>query len=50
MILSFKGNYVSFLAYDETEGDLCNIECFDFNKDHVVALNSKNLSIQIINR
>ena len=47
VILSFKGNYVSFLAYDEMEGDLCNIECFDFNKDHVVALNSKNLSFLV---
>ena len=38
IILSFKGNYVSFLVYDDEEGDLCNIECFDYNRDAAVTV------------
>lgn len=37
IILSFKGNYVSFLVYDDDEGDLCNIDCFDYNRDAAVT-------------
>lgn len=39
IILSFKGNYVSILAYNDQEGDLSNIECYDFNKEAAIALN-----------
>lgn len=39
IVMSFKGNYVSFLVYDDEEGNLCNIACYDFNKEAVIALN-----------
>lgn len=39
IIMSFVGNYVSFLVYDNEEGDLCSIQCFDYNKECAIALN-----------
>lgn len=38
LILSFRGNYISTIAYDEQNGGLQDFDCLDLNKDAAVAL------------
>ena len=40
LVLSFKGYYVSIIVFDDQNGDLLNVSCYDFHKDAVIALDS----------
>ena len=41
IIMAFKGYYVSIVAFDSQNDELYNIECYDFYKESVVALDSR---------
>ena len=41
LILSFRGNYVSTIAFDEQNGGLQDFDCLDFHKEAVVALDGR---------
>ena len=42
IIMSFKGYYVSIVAFDSQNDELYNVECYDFHKESVVALDSRD--------
>ena len=37
LIFSFKGNYVSFVVFNDFQGDLCTLQYYDFNKEASIA-------------
>ena len=42
LIMSFKGFYVSVVAFDTQSEELYNIECYDFHKEAVVTIDSRS--------
>lgn len=50
LILSFRGNYISTIAFDEQNGGLQDFDCLDFHKEAVVALDGTLKECKVMNR
>ena len=50
LIMSFRGNYVSTVAFDKREGGLETFDSLDLNNEAVVALNGEECLCIVMNR